>query len=121
VGGVATVGAEVAVGRAVSVGDKNTVSMGKSVADSSMEGEIVSIGIFGSVVDVITLVFAGIGGRLSVGGITGIGVAMDISIAAVEKRPDKPQQKRTRPASEEIVNQRGLFIGRPLSEWKQPA
>jgi hypothetical protein len=114
VGGVIPVGAEVSVGRVVSVGEINTVSTGKSVADSSMEGENVSIGISGSSVIVITPVFARIGGRLSVGGITGIGVAMDISIAAVEKRPDKPQQKRTRPAREEIVNQRGLFIGRPL-------
>jgi hypothetical protein len=112
---------EVAVGRAVSVGDKLPISVRKIVGVPSMKGEDVSIGVVGRAVIVCKLVFSRFGGKLGEGEITDEGVAMAILIPAVEKRPDKPQQKRTIPAMDEIATQAGLFIAALLSGRMRPA
>jgi hypothetical protein len=92
-----------------------------SVDVNSIEGKGVSIGVVGSEVIEIALVFARIGERVSVEGIFGKGVAMDIPITALDRRPDRPKQNRTMPAMEEIVTQVGLFIAAPLSGRMRPA
>lgn len=122
VGRVVAVGDEVAVGKAVSVGDEKTVSVGRRVDVNSLGGINVLVEGTGSAVTEIALVStrlgnSGAGGNKGVEGIIGKGVAMAISIPAVEQRPDKPQQKRMMPAMDEIETQAGRFIAGILPGW----